>query len=154
MSTLTSPIEGILGFQVYGAAFQGHLTNIILNMFRKDSYLFIIRAEGGPHPRQWACRSGCITHVCRAVSGNSSSRDFPDQRHLNVRECRHEKGGLCSISSKRIDMEKCHTWDMLHPCDKTVGSEWDMPTHENMCKETTCNSPTYPMFLFMRGSLE
>ena len=30
---------------------------------------------------------------------------------------------------------------MLHPCDKVIGSEWDMPTHEVKCQETTCNSP-------------
>ena len=54
------PIEAILGFQAYTAALQGHLANIIQNVFAKESFFFIVRVEGGPHPRPWACRSGCI----------------------------------------------------------------------------------------------
>ena len=42
----------------------------------------------------------------------------------------HERGGgLCSISSKRIDMENM-ALDMLYLCDMVIGSGWDMPTHE------------------------
>ena len=37
---------------------------------------------------------------------------------------------------------------------KVRGSEWDMPTHEVMCQETTCNSPRFPVFQSMRGSSE
>ena len=33
--------------------------------------------------------------------------------------------------------------DMLYLCDMVIGSGWDMPTHEDTCKETTCNNPKY-----------
>ena len=43
--------------------------------------------------------------------------------------------------------------DMLYLCDMVIGSGWDMPTHEDMCKETTCNNPKYLVFQLYNAGL-
>ena len=92
-----APIECILGFQVYGAALQGHLTNIIQNMFTKESCLFIIRAWGGPHPRQWACRSGCITHFAEQSVGIEAQGMFLTKDTLMSESIHDRGGGACAV---------------------------------------------------------
>ena len=80
------PIQGIVGFQPYAAALQDHLTSL------RSSIFFNIRAEGGPHPRQWACTSECNTHFCKAIRNTQELRTqvdcrvgfFSDPLHLFV----------------------------------------------------------------------
>ena len=47
--TLKDPIVDILGFRAYAAAFWGHLTKIILNVFTKEScFLILFRLKRDP----------------------------------------------------------------------------------------------------------
>ena len=140
-----APIECILGFQVYGAALQGHLTNIIQNMFTKESCLFIIRAWGGASSKTVGVQIWDALRTFAEQSVGIEAQGMFLTKDTLMSESIHERGGgggLCSISSKRIDMENM-ALDMLYLCDMVIGSGWDLPTHEDMCKETTCNNPKY-----------
>ena len=37
--------------------YNGHLPNIILNVFVMESFFVITKLKGGPHQRQWSCSS-------------------------------------------------------------------------------------------------
>ena len=54
----------------------------------------------------------------------------------------HERGGLVQYILQTNRHGKM-ALDMLYLCDMVIGSGWDMPTHEDMCKETTCSNPKY-----------
>ena len=103
-----APIECILGFQVYGAALQGHLTNIIQNMFTKESCLFIIRAWGGLIQDSGRADLDALRTFAEQSIGIEAQGMFLTKDTLMSESIHEGGGGLCSISSKRIDMEKWH----------------------------------------------
>ena len=43
---------------------------------------------------------------------------------------------------------------ICYTCDKVIGSEWDMLTHEIMCQEATRSSPRFKVFELVRGLSE